>query len=143
MNRFIAALLCASILLISGPVYAAAHPGFVKLQMNAAKSGRTIRYTIVATNMGVGPALDLEPIGKIPADTKYVLGTARAANASLEYTLDGKNWSANPKMATHQSNGKIVMKSADPSAYTGLRWHMNTALAAHKAASFMYEVIVK
>src|ERR1700738_3759028 len=53
------------------------------------KSGGEIEYDIVANNAGDSPALRLVPVGKIPAGTSYVDGSAKAARAHAEFSLDG------------------------------------------------------
>lgn len=114
----------------------------VSMEHIVLKSGEIVRYTILASNTGTDPALELTPVGRIPSGTRYIAGSAHGSTSDVEYTLDGKTWSAHPLQSKTQ-NGKVVHAPADASMFTALRWHMKTALAAHKATSFTYEVRVK
>jgi uncharacterized repeat protein (TIGR01451 family) len=108
------------------------------------KAGDQIRYDIVASNAGDSPALRLVPAGKIPAGTAYVDGSAKAPRAHPEFSLDGgKTWSAAPTVKVRQPDGTTVVKKADPSLYTALRFVADGALAPKGSESYSYEVRVK
>jgi uncharacterized repeat protein (TIGR01451 family) len=108
------------------------------------KAGDEIQYDIVASNGGDSPALRLVPIGRIPAGTSYVEGSAKAPRAHPEFSLDGgKTWSASPTVKVRQPDGTTVVKKADPTLYTSVRFINDGALAAHGTAAFTYEVRVK
>src|ERR1700736_4773738 len=108
------------------------------------KSGDEIEYDIVANNAGDSPALRLVPVGKIPAGTSYVDGSAKAPRARAEFSLDGgKTWSASPTVKVRQPDGTTVVKKADPSLYTAVRFVTDGALAPHGWNAYSYEVRVK
>jgi uncharacterized repeat protein (TIGR01451 family) len=108
------------------------------------KAGDEIQYDIVASNGGDSPALRLVPIGRIPAGTSYVEGSAKAPRAHPEFSLDGgKTWSVLPTVKVRQPDGTTVVKKADPALYTAVRFINDGALAAHGTAAFTYEVRVK
>jgi uncharacterized repeat protein (TIGR01451 family) len=108
------------------------------------KSGDEIQYDIVASNAGDSPALRLVPVGRIPAGTAYVDGSAKAPRAHAEFSLDGgKTWSASPTVKVRQPDGTTVVKKADPSLYTAVRFVTDGAIAPHQAIAYSYEVRVK
>ena len=107
------------------------------------KSGDIVRHTIDATNSGNEAALDLTPVEIIHPGEMLVAGSVHGPASHVEYTLDGKSWSAHPMIKARQPDGKVTTKPADPSQYTALRWRMTSPLPAHKAVSFSYEVRVK
>jgi uncharacterized repeat protein (TIGR01451 family) len=108
------------------------------------KTGDQIQYDIVASNAGDSPALRLVPIGKIPAGTAYVDGSAKAPRAHAEFSLDGgKTWSATPTVKVRLPDGTTVVKKADPSLYTAVRFVTDGAIAAHGSIAYSYEVRVK
>jgi uncharacterized repeat protein (TIGR01451 family) len=108
------------------------------------QAGDAIQYDIVASNAGDSPALRLVPVGKIPAGTSYVVGSAKAPRAHPEFSLDGgKTWSASPTVRVRQPDGTTVVKKADPALYTSVRFITDGALAAHGTAAYTYEVRVK
>jgi uncharacterized repeat protein (TIGR01451 family) len=108
------------------------------------KPGDEVEYDIAATNAGAAPALRFVPVGRIPTGTAYVEGSAKAARAHAEFSLDGgKTWSANPTVTVKGPNGTTVVKKADPSLYTTIRFVTNGALAPHGTLQYAYEVRVK
>jgi uncharacterized repeat protein (TIGR01451 family) len=108
------------------------------------RTGDEIQYDIVAANGGDSPALRLVPVGRIPAGTAYVQGSAKAARAHAEFSLDGgKTWSAAPTVRVRQPDGSTVVKKADPALYTAVRFVTDGAIAAHQTAAYVYEVRVK
>ena len=108
------------------------------------KTGDAIQYEIVASNAGDSPALRLVPVGKIPAGTAYVDGSARAPRAHAEFSLDGgKTWAAVPMVRVRQPDGTVVLKKADPALYTSVRFVTDAAIAPHQSAAYSYEVRVK
>ncbi|HEX3550913.1 MAG TPA: hypothetical protein VHT53_11080 [Candidatus Elarobacter sp.] len=108
------------------------------------KAGDEIEYDIVAANGGDSPALRLVPVGRIPAGTAYVEGSAKAAHAHAEFSLDGgKTWSAVPTVKVRAADGTMVVKKADPSLYTAVRFVTDGAIAAHASSAYSYEVRVK
>lgn len=119
-------------------------PTLTPVEETAPKSGDEIEYDIAASNAGTTPALHLVPVGKIPAGTAYVAGSAKGAAAHAEFSLDnGKTWSATPTVTVKDSNGATVVKRADPSLYTAVRFVSDGALAPHRSAVYSYEVRVK
>jgi uncharacterized repeat protein (TIGR01451 family) len=108
------------------------------------KSGDEIEYDIAASNAGTSPALHLVPVGRVPAGTAYVAGSAKAAGAHAEFSLDGgKTWSASPTVTVKDPSGVVVVKKADPALYTMVRFVSAGALAPHGSAVYSYEVRVK
>ena len=106
--------------------------------------GDEVEYDIAALNVGSSPALKLAPVGAIPAGTSYVDGSARAAHARAEFSLDhGKSWSAAPMVAVKNADGTTTMKKAPPSLYTAIRFVTDGALAPRGSAVYAYEVRVK
>ena len=91
------------------------------------KAGDEIEYDIVASNAGTTPALKLVPVGRIPAGTAYVDGSAKAARAHAEFSLDGgKTWSASPTVTVKGPNGAPVGNTP----YMALAWCAAIALVS-------------
>lgn len=120
------------------------HTTFTPVEEAPPKSGDEIEYDIAASNAGTSPALHLIPVGRVPAGTAYVAGSAKAAGAHPEFSLDGgKTWSPAPTVTVKQPDGTTVVKKADPALYTAVRFVGNAALAPHGSALYSYEVRVK
>ena len=116
---------------------------FAPLEKTVVKSGDEIRYVIVATNKGSSAARNLVPVGRIPAGTEYEAGSAVSKNAMRpEFSVDGKSFSTAPTVREHTSAGDVV-KKADPSTYSGVRWVGGKPLAPNAAATYSYVVRVK
>ncbi len=108
------------------------------------KAGDEIEYDIVASNAGTTPALRLVPVGRIPAGTAYVDGSAKAPRARAEFSLDGgKTWSTSPTVTVKGPDGAPVVKKADPSLYTAVRFVTSGAVAPRASVAYTYEVRVK
>lgn len=108
---------------------------------DGAKRGSTLRYTIVASDVGDQPALQFEPVGNVAAGEQFVAGSA-STNAPVQYTLDKKVWSTHPMVDVKIPNGKTVKRPADPSTYAAVRWIVGK-LNPKKPQSFTFEVRVK
>ncbi len=120
------------------------HTTLTPVDKTELKSGDEIEYDIVASNAGDSAALRLVPVGRIPAGTAYVEGSAKAARAHAEFSLDGgKTWSASPTVRVRAADGTTVVKKADPALYTAVRFVTDGAIAAHQALTYAYEVRIK
>jgi len=107
------------------------------------KRGDLVRYTIVASNAGGKPAVALSTVGPVPARMEYVAGSAsHAPAASVEFSLDGKSFSAQPMVTVNTSRGP-VQKPADPEQYVAVRWVNARPLAPKQRVRYTYEVRVK
>lgn len=119
-------------------------PTMTPVEKVALKSGDEIAYDIAAANAGGAAAVHLVGVGKIPAGTSYIGGSAKSAHARVEFSLDGgKTWSTTPMIKVKRSDGTIVLKKADPSLYTTIRFVAAGALAPHAGDMYTYEVRVK
>lgn len=115
----------------------------VPLEREAARPGERIRWQLTALNAGDQPARGLVAVGRIPAGTRFIAGSAPNAGARVEYSLDGgRTWSANPTVVEQTPSGRVVRK-ADPSRYTMIRWIAAAPLAAGATSRFSYEVTVR
>jgi uncharacterized repeat protein (TIGR01451 family) len=118
------------------------HETTTPVEKVAPKKGEIFRYTIEAKNVGTQPALHVIALDKIPNGTEFVGGSAsKAPGVAIEYTLDGKTWSAQPIVSVMTPKG-LVRRPADPSAYASVRW-IAPKVAPKAALTFTYEVRVK
>jgi uncharacterized repeat protein (TIGR01451 family) len=107
------------------------------------KPGDDVEYDVVASNTGSSPAFKLIPTARIPAGTSYVIGSAKSAHASPEFSLDnGKTWAVAPTVVVKTPNGTVV-KKADPALYNAVRFVPTGALVPGAKATYSYEVRVK
>jgi uncharacterized repeat protein (TIGR01451 family) len=107
------------------------------------KTGQLVRYTISAYNKGSDAALHLAPVGKVPAGTAYVAGSASDSASRVEFSVDGgKTWSTKPTVTVQSASGALT-KPADPSSFTTIRWTSEKPLAPKGSTRFSYEVRVK
>jgi len=108
------------------------------------KPGDKVRWEIVARNAGDSAAQHLVLVEKIQAGTAYVDGSAAAPKAHAEFSLDGgKTWSVSPTVTVKDAEGKTVVKKADPSTYTAIRFVADATLGARTATAYDYEVRIK
>jgi uncharacterized repeat protein (TIGR01451 family) len=107
------------------------------------QAGDVVQYSIDATNNGDQAAMGFSSVGPVPAHMQYVSGSARAAQpASIEYSIDGKTWSAHPTEIVKTAHGD-ERKPAPASRYVSVRFTAKNALAPKATFHYTYEVVVK
>ena len=108
------------------------------------KPGDLIRWDVVERNGGDSAAMRLVTVEKIQPGTIYVDGSAGTPKAHAEFSLDGgKTWSASPTVTVKDAYGKPVVKKADPSLYTAIRFVADGALSPQATVAYAYEVRIK
>ena len=107
--------------------------------------GETLDWTIKSENSGGAPALDYKAVGRIPAGTSYVAGSAKVeGSAKILYSLDGgKSYSANPMIEEKQADGSIKKVAAPVNMYTNVRYEWADPLVPGGHVSASYKVRVK
>lgn len=105
--------------------------------------GDVVRYSIDANNGGDEAALDFSTVGRVPARTQYVAGSASVPPATIvEYSLDGKTWSTRPMVDRKTSHG-VVHEAASAAKFVAVRFTAKRALVPNAAFHYTYEVVVK
>lgn len=104
-------------------------------------AGERVRFVLEAKNSGDSSALHFTPSDPIPANMSYVPGSARDGNSTLEFSLDGKTFSAHPAIKVKTAKGTIT-KPADPSSYRAIRWVTRVPLPANHTFTYSYEAQV-
>ncbi|HKU69015.1 MAG TPA: hypothetical protein VJP85_14690 [Candidatus Baltobacteraceae bacterium] len=107
------------------------------------RAGDVVEYSIDATNTGDQAAIGFSSVGPVPAHMEYVSGSAHAAQAAaIEYSIDGKTWSAHPFQIVKTPQGER-RKPAAPGSYVSVRFTAKSALAPKATFHYTYEVVVK
>jgi uncharacterized repeat protein (TIGR01451 family) len=109
------------------------------------KQGEILDWTIKSENAGNGAALEYKAVGRIPAGTIFVAGSAKAeASAKVAYSIDGgKTYSDNPMVDEQQLDGSVRKVAAPVSLYTNVRYEWADPLAPGGHVSASYKVRVK
>jgi len=78
------------------------------------KSGEILDWTITAVNEGNAPANEYNAVGKIPAGTQFVAGSASAdGSAAVTFSIDnGKSFSSMPIVEEKQADGSVKKVAA-------------------------------
>ena len=98
-------------------------------QASLVKSGEVMNWTITSVNEGNAPANEYKAVGKIPAGTQFVAGSANAEGATVAYSIDnGKTFSATPTVDERQADGSIKKVPAPVSMYQQIRYAWSTPL---------------
>lgn len=115
--------------------------------------GDLIRYQLVAENKGAEPLSSPILTQPIPAQTVYVLGSAKGNDFStIAYSIDGgETFVANPTMVINRnsSNSQVGLERslrrvpALPQAYTHIRWKMREALQPGASVTVEFQVQVR
>lgn len=110
----------------------------------AVKPGEVLHWTISSENKGDGEAKDYKVVGKIPAGTEFVEGSAKPEGlAKVTYSLDGKNFSAQPMIEEKQADGSIKSVPAPSSMYKQVRFEWENSLNPNEKLNASYDVKVK
>ena len=114
-------------------------------QVKEVKQGETLDWTITSQNSGEGAARDYKAVGRIPAGTSFVAGSAKVeGSAKVLYSLDGgKSYSANPTVDEKQADGSIKKVAAPVSMYSNVRYEWADPLAPGGHVTASYKVRVK
>ena len=92
------------------------------------KSGEVLNWTITSVNEGNAPAKDYNAVGKVPAGTSFIAGSASAdGSATVTYSIDnGKSFSAKPMVDERQADGTVKKVPAPVSMYKQIRYTWST-----------------
>lgn len=112
---------------------------------DSVKPGEILHWTITSENKGDGGANEYKAVGKIPAGTVFVEGSATAqGEAVVTYSIDGgKNFSKQPMIEEKQADGSVKMVPAPVSMYSQLRFEWNAPLNPQEKLNASYDVRVK
>jgi uncharacterized repeat protein (TIGR01451 family) len=106
------------------------------------KSGETLDWTITSVNEGNAPANDYKAIGKIPAGTQFVAGSANAeGSVAISFSIDnGKSFSSAPTVNEKQADGTIKKVPAPVSMYDQIRYAWSAPLNEGDKLNASYKV---
>lgn len=105
------------------------------------RAGDVVRYALVFTNRQASRVKDVVIHNPIPAQLRYVAGSARASrpDARLEFSTDnGRSWSARP-METVLEDGRQVQRPVAPDRYTDVRWVVTGWIEPRASLTAEYE----
>jgi uncharacterized repeat protein (TIGR01451 family) len=106
--------------------------------------GDVIRYTLASENAGDKEAKNLTLTQPVPAQTEYVLSSARENGAELTFSIDGgKTFTAQPTVEVKQADGTLKIEPAPAALYTHVRWDYSDSLQPLASVQAVYEVAVK
>ena len=110
-------------------------------QASLVKSGEVMNWTITSVNEGNAPANEYKAVGKVPAGTQFVAGSANAEGAAVTYSIDnGKTFSATPTVDERQADGSIKKVPAPVSMYQQIRYAWSTPLNQGEKVNATYKV---
>ena len=101
--------------------------------------GDELRYTITFSNEGEDPIQSgtIVIVNPIPAAIAYLPGTAGGTGAEVSYSVDGgESWGAAGTLVMMGPDGS--RRSADPDAYTHIRWAYRPALEPGQESSVSF-----
>jgi uncharacterized repeat protein (TIGR01451 family) len=106
------------------------------------KSGEILNWTISSVNEGTAPASEYNTVGKVPAGTQFVAGSANAEkSATITFSIDnGKSFSATPMVDERQADGTVKKVPAPVSMYNQIRYSWSTPLNEGDKINASYKV---
>ena len=104
--------------------------------------GTEVIYTITAKNAGDEPADEVVVTNPVPAQTRYVEGSAAGANTDVTFSVDGGNtWGRAESLTVADANGEPRAATADD--YTHVRWTLKSSLAPSQQRPVWYRARVR
>ncbi len=106
------------------------------------KSGEILDWTITSVNEGSAPASEYNAVGKIPAGTQFVAGSANAdRSAAVTFSIDnGKSFSSTPMVDERQADGSVKKVAAPVSMYNQVRYSWSAPLNEGAKLNASYKV---
>lgn len=106
--------------------------------------GDVLRYQLTSENAGEKPAANLVVTQPVPAQTNYVLESAKANGAELTFSIDGgATFVAEPLVEVILPDGTVQLQPAPAEAYTHIRWDYGESLEPLASVRAVYEVSVQ
>lgn len=104
--------------------------------------GTEVIYTITAKNAGNEPADKVVVTNPVPAQTRYVDGSAAGANTDITFSVDGgKTWGTAGTLTVVDTRGESRAATAED--YTHVRWTLRSDLAPGRQLPVWYRAQVK
>ncbi len=109
--------------------------------------GDVLRYTVTGINNGKTAVKNLNINQPIPKGMIYVLNSASIEGdkgVKIIYSIDGgRSFVENPTVKVSLANGKVETRPAPASAYTHIRWKIDSEFPANAVVKGIYQVAVK
>ena len=108
------------------------------------QSGEILNWTITSVNEGNAPANEYNAVGKVPAGTSFVAGSASAdGSAAVAFSIDnGKSFSPKPMVDERQADGSVKKVPAPVSMYKQIRYSWTAPLNEGEKFNASYKVRV-
>ena len=104
--------------------------------------GTEVIYTITAKNTGKEPADSVVVTNPVPAQTRYVEGSARGTNTDMTFSVDGgRAWGRARDLTVTDASGEIRAATADD--YTHVRWTLKSDLGPSQQIPVWYREQVR
>ena len=112
--------------------------------VDIAKPGDVLVYTLTATNVGVGPALEARLEDPLPTGAELILDSLEHGRTTPTASLDGgKTWQPFPAQVERRgADGKVESIPAPAERYTHLRWTLAEPLAPGESKDVRFKVRV-
>jgi uncharacterized repeat protein (TIGR01451 family) len=109
--------------------------------------GDVLRYTVAGINNGKTAVKNLNINQPVPKGMIYVLNSASVEGnkgVKIIYSIDGgRSFVENPTVKVSLPNGKVETRPAPASAYTHIRWKIDSEFPANAVVKGIYQVAVK
>jgi uncharacterized repeat protein (TIGR01451 family) len=110
--------------------------------VDTAVPGDEVVYTVTFTNVGKEPAENIRITNPIPAQMRYVSGTAFGPGTDIEYSVDGgSSWGRPQVLRISTNNGNERLAEADD--YTHIRWALNSPLEVGERSFARFRAVVR
>lgn len=123
---------------VPGPDPSGAATGLQLQPASALVQGQEVYYTVRITNPNAVFAREVSVVQQIPANTRYVAGSAAGPGARIDFSVDGGHSFASPRQLRVADEPD---KPAAPRSYTHIRWRLNHPLAPGAVALARFRAV--
>jgi uncharacterized repeat protein (TIGR01451 family) len=103
--------------------------------------GDTVVYTSTFTNIGTEDVSNIVVSNPIPANTQYIVFSAKGKTTRVSFSVDGgKTFAAPAQLTVVDNNG--IKQTAKPKDYTDIRWVYQGTLSAGSSSSVSFNVSI-
>jgi uncharacterized repeat protein (TIGR01451 family) len=110
--------------------------------IDTAVPGDEVVYTVMFTNIGAEPADNIRITNPIPAQMRYLSGTAFGPGSDIEYSVDGGQTFGQPPLL-RISDDAGNERPAEAGDFTHIRWALNAPLDAGEGGFARFRAVIR
>jgi uncharacterized repeat protein (TIGR01451 family) len=114
-------------------------------EVRESRPGDTLKYIVSYKNVGKAEARGARIVDPVPEGTAYVPGSAEGKDATVAFSIDGKNFREPEqiKYKVRDASGNETFHTATPEMYTHIQWKLGKPVPPGDAGTVSFKVKVR